>query len=263
MLVYYLTPICFLVAGLIGKTVVHPPPDITAQESSATLDSTLTRLGDLGLHSTVADFFWIYTNLESDLEHYEGGDLNNWMHRRFELISHLDELFYENYLWGGQFLMIVKDDLIGAEKLLGDGLKHYPEDLNLNWQMGYLMAYELRDLKRAYPYFLKVKNSPNRPPMFDTLFARLSSDTLSPTDSLTITYQSWQQAKDDSPLKERLGLLVYSMKAQIDLNCLNEGKSGCETKDFEGKPYRNEKGVWTASKPLLKTGLHFPKKKSN
>ena len=200
--------------------------------------------------------------MESDTEHYDRQDTNSWMYRRFELISKLDPLFYENYNLGGQYLMVVKDDLVGADQLMRRGLEFYPEDVSLNWHMGFLWAYEMRDTKKAYPFFATVSNKPNRPAMFDNMFARLKAEVFGARDAYEFALESWRKLPIDSPLKQRLEVNLYSLKAEIDLACLNENKIGCEKMDFEGKPYLNEKGVWKSSKPLIKTRLNFREKKS-
>ena len=251
-----------VVAGAIGSKVTRPPIEVEMQESAFTFNSKFLELTGLGLKTAIADLMWIQTMIESDHTHYKSRDLDSWMFRRLEAIADLDPYFYENYLYGGQYLMIIKDDLLGADKLLSRGLKIFPSDTQLNWQMGFLWIFELGDTKKGYPYFEVVSKSPTRGPMFDVMYARVKSESFGDEEAYQFALESWKQHRDGTPVKERLGLVLYSLKGARDLQCLNSGKTNCETRDFEGQPYLNEKGVWKSSKPLKSTHLYRRKKRS-
>lgn len=253
-------PLVLFIGGVLGRNVHHVQLEISSQETSINFNADLMHLSSFGLNSSLADLVWMQTLIESDLEHYRGTKLDSWMFHRFNLISTLDPFFYENYLYGGQYLMIVKDDLDGADKLFRKGLQIFPDDMSLNWHMGYLWAYEKGDVSAAYPFFKKVSTHPNRPPMFDTIFARLSVQAMGRQEAYDFAYESWKQHADDSPVKSRLGQVLYSLKAEIDLECLNMGGANCSTEDFDGDRYIKQKGAWISSKPLLKTHLNIRKK---
>lgn len=258
-----LVPLALLLAGLLGKDVGHPPLEIPKQETSINFNADLMHLASVGFNSTIADLVWVQTLMESDLDHYRGPKLDSWLYHRFELISRLDPNFYENYLYGGQYLMIVKDDLDGAEELISRGLKLFPDDMSLNWYMGFLWAYERLDVARAYPYFKKVSVHPNRPQMFDSIFARMSAQAMGAREAFAVALESWKQQPEGSQMKIRLYQVLYSLKAEIDLECLNKQLPRCELKDFEGNPYIKNNGIWTAPKPLINTRLNIRKKSSN
>lgn len=257
-----LFPLALLIAGELGKNVQHSQMEISKQETSLNFNADLLHLMSVGFNATLADLIWVQTLLESDIEHYKGKSLDSWLFHRFNLISKLDPNFYENYLYGGQYLMIVKDDLDGAEHLMERGLQYFSEDMSLNWQLGFLWAYERHDFAKAYPYFKKVSVNPKRPPMFDSIFARLSSETMGPQEAYSFIHELWNQHPKDSPIKLRLGQILYSLKARVDLECLNSLRQDCQRQDFEGNDYINEKGVWTASKPLQRTDLRIRKERA-
>lgn len=259
---YIFSFIALVVGGFVGQSVHHPHPDFDKQETSYTVNANLWRFIDLGLHAASADVLWIQTLLESDIEHYKKKDLNSWLHLRFLAISILDPLFYENYLVGGQYLMIVKDDLEGASNLLELGLERYPSDMSLNWHLGYLWIFERNDLKSGYPYFEKVSQSNNRPAMFDSMFTKLKAQTFGLKDAYSFALESWKKHPEGSKIKQKLEETIYSLKAKIDLQCLNESQINCEKIDFEGKPYLYEQGAWKSSKPLVKTNLSIRTKKN-
>ena len=259
-LYFLLSAILLAAGGFFGSKVVHPPILLTKQETSYTFNSKLWRLFDLGLHAAWADILWIQTLLESDLEHYNKRDLNSWLYLRFLAISELDPKFYENYLVGGEYLMIIKDDLDGANHLLRKGLTHYPDDMALNWHLGFLWIFEKQNIEVGYPFFEKVSLSPDRPIMFDSIFTKLKAQSYGIKDAFDFAFESWKRHEEGSPIKLRLGVELYSLKAKIDLECLNAKRTDCERLDFEGKPYFKKKGAWTASKPLINITLKFKKK---
>lgn len=262
-LYFSLSVVLLVVGGYFGSFVVHPPVLLSKQETSYTFNSKLWRIFDLGLHVAWADVLWIQTLLESDLDHYKKNDLNSWLYLRFLAISELDPLFYENYQIGSQYLMVIKNDLEGANELLEKGLYYYPNDVSLNWHMGFLWIFERKNPKKGYPFFEKVSQSPNKPPLFDSIFTKLKAQTYGALEAYLFALESWKQQPDESPIKRRLALELYSLKAEIDLGCLKNNGTTCDRIDFEGKPYINEKGVWKTSKPLIKTHLYFRNDKEN
>lgn len=248
---------CLSLAGFIGSGIKLPPIEISKQDSSFTVEAEALRLGSFGFDAFIVDLMWIQTLMESDLEHYEGHDRGSWLYRRFNAIATIDPHFYENYDFGGQYLMIVKDDIEGAEAILAAGLRHFPDDLSLNWNMGYLHVFERNDPKAAFPYYDRIKKHPERPLSFDALFARLSREAFGPEDAYRLAYESWAVQPEGTEVKKRLHRLLYSLKGEIDLKCLNGGQSGCSTKDFLGDAYvRDAQGKWTTRLPIVKTKIH-------
>lgn len=230
------------------------------QETSVTFNAQMLRVLGLGLHGSIADLLWIQTLIQGDLEHYRGNDLTSWMYVRFRAISILDPRFYENYVFGGQYLMIIKDDLAGAEALMTKGLEYYPDSVELNWHLGFLWIYEKNEPAKGYRYFEKISQNPKRPPMFDSVFTRLKAQEVGKDAAFEFALASWRQQPDGSPIKERLGVILHSLKAERDLECLNQGRIGCDKVDWNGQPYLNERGVWYSSKPLAPVKF-FKKKK--
>jgi len=170
-------------------------------------------------------------------------------------------LFYENYRYGGQYLMIVKDDLLGADDIMQRGLKVYPTDYYLNWQLGFLHAIELNDVPASFEYFDRIKNHPLRPGFFDSFYTKIVAQKFDVKEAYQITLELWKTSPENSMARKRLAHYLYSIKAQIDLNCLNQGLPKCNALDFEKMPYlRNDDGSWRAQKPVLKIKLN-PKKK--
>jgi hypothetical protein len=247
------------IGGFLGDRVIKRRPHTSMQESAITFNGLFIKIAGLGLQATWADLLWVVTLIESDIEHYKGKELDSWMYHRFNTIKQLDPWFYQNYYFGGQYLMVIKDDLPGAQALMEDGLKKYPEDMALNWQLGFLWVFERNDTQRGYPYFKKVSRHPQRPPVFDSLFTRLSAEVNGPREAFAFAFKAWEAEPAGSLLKTRLAVILHSLKADIDLACLNAGEKNCERFDFLGEPYIHNSEGWTTATPRTKSGLFRPK----
>ncbi len=225
---------------------------VSLQNHNITPRTSTLRYFSLGLKRSIADIIWIHTLMESDTDHYKAKDLRSWMYLRFAAIAELDPLFYENYRYGGEYLMIIKDDLLASEVLLKEGLRHYPEDVSLNWQLGYLFAIERNKPHEAMPYLDRIRFNPRRPQMFDSLYTRIATGTLGNKEAFDYALEVWKGHEEGTPIKTRLGLLLYTLKATMDLECLNKNLRDCARDDFDGMPYVYQGGIWRAQKSLLK-----------
>ena len=172
------------------------------------------------------------------------------MFHRFRTIVHLDPKFYAAYLFGGQYLAIVKDDIEGAGYIYKKGLKHYPSDYDLLFNAGFLFAFELDDYKFAIPIYEKLIKMPQAPPYMVTVLHKLKykGEDLSLKDtfnSLLAIYKTTNE-EEDKFLHHRLKTDLYRIKAELDLNCLNSNSNDCDKVDFNGKPYVRIDGIFQA-----------------
>jgi hypothetical protein len=245
-----------IIAFIIGQGISIPRVEIRKQDSSYNFNGQLLCTASVGFKRLISDILWIQTLLESDLEHYTKRDLSSWLYLRFNTISQLDPMFYENYLYGGEYLMIVKDDLAGSESLLLKGLKLYPNDLYLNYYLGYLYAIELSDSKRSFPYFAKIRHHPDRPMFFDTLFSKVAASTLDLNVALQMVKDLYHRQIKESPTKERLYHQIYSIQFKIDDDCrINRGLN-CNLKDIDGVAYKiDSQNKLISNRPVLEMKL--------
>lgn len=254
---------CLLLSGIISSIFTKPNITIDKQSSALNFSDEFLRYGFAGYKRMLSDIIWITTLLESDLSHYKSRDLNSWMYLRFNSISKLDPLFYQNYSFGGQYLSIVKDDINGAAKIFEKGLKHYPNDYSLNFNAAYLYAFETGDYQRASKLYEKVKEFPQRPYYVDTLITKLKFEaTGNISEAYDILFEMYQSEKDEL-IKGKLEADLYSIKAQIDLECLNNEsnrESKCERKDFLGNSYIYRDGRFKAQIKFKPYKLHKIKK---
>lgn len=189
--------------------------------------------------------------IEGDLEHYQGSE-NSWMYYRFMTIAKLEPNFYKNYLIGGQYLSIVKDDVYGADDLYKLGLKRFPKDFWLSYHAGFNATFEIGDPKLGLQYYENIYESQilvERAPALYSLISKLRLDQKE--ISLIDAYHSlldFYSRFDDGPFKDILKNSLYSLKAEIDLECLNSKRSGCAVTDFDGNSYQKENNLWRAQK---------------
>lgn len=250
----------FGVAGFLNKDISKPNFKVSKQESALNVSHELLNIFDLGQRRLFSDILWITTLLESDLEHYRGDDLNSWLYLRFNTISVLDPLFLKNYQFGGQYLSIVKDDLLGAEKILKKGIDYYPKDFDINFSYGFLLAFELGEYEEAIKVYENLLKLPNPPGYLKSLIIKLKHQSVGDLDLTFKLLEEQIKNTKTSIVKEKLKYDAYAIKATKDLRCLNNGQKDCETLDYESKPYIFRSGKWVAQKEFNEYKLHLKRK---
>lgn len=208
----------------------------------------------------LSDIYWIGTLLESDLEHYRKKDLNNWLFHRFDTIIHLDPKFYNAYLFGGQYLSIVKNDPYSAEIIYEKGTKVFPNDYQLLFNFAFLNAFELENYTRAVELYEKLMAFPGTPPYVISILHKLKyesqSFSLKDTFNSLLSLFETLNKEEDHLLYGRVKADLYRIKAQIDLDCLNKNLSNCSTRDFEGNLYTLKNGKYSTVKEFIPYGIY-------
>lgn len=239
----------FLGMNVLNSQTSKPALMVSKQDIAINFSPKMYQLLSMGNNRLLSSFLWVQTLLESDLEHYKKKDLNSWLYLRFDNIIKLEPKFLAAYLFGGQYLSIIKDDLQGAKDIYERGLKVYPDHYDLNFQAAFHYMFELGTPKKAIPLYEKIQLSPLAPPYLPSLITKIK---LSEGTSLQEVYQllleNYQRIKEGSPSKKIIHTRLYSIKAELDLNCLNESKKNCSQRDFDGTPYIKEKGKYQAVK---------------
>ncbi len=241
----------FLLAGLIQSHFKKPRLVINKQDSAINLHQNIYRYLNIGNKRLLSDVLWIQTLLESDEEHYGKADLNSWMYHRFFTITVLDPHFYENYIYGGIFLSIVKDDPVGASEIFSKGIAYFPEDYELNYQLAFNYIFELGIDDKGLYHLEKIKHNPRAPKNINSIIEKLRLEISSNFDiALEFLTESLRQTKDPG-LKKKIKEEMYAVKAERDLDCLNQGLNSCEMSDLENNPYqKNTSGTWQTSRPF-------------
>ncbi len=228
-----------------------PKLTISKQQSAVNIKSDYVNLLFLGHSRLVSSLLWITTLLEADHDHYKGSG-NSWLFYRFMTITKLEPLFYSNYFFGGMYLSVIKDDIYGANVLLEKGLDHYPDDFWLNYYAGFNSAFSLGDNEAGLAYFSKIINDPkiNKHLAFlPSLYVkmRFQQGQLSLLDTFKALSEILNQTELEA-MKARIRSNLYSLKAQIDLECLNDKPKDCDKFDFDGARYLFKEGQWSAAK---------------
>lgn len=248
----------FLMSFKLSQTSPYPVMRVDKQLTKISFPPEFFKALSLGQTRLISSLLWIDVLMDADASHYKFDDLNSWMYLRFMTIAKLDPYFYENYLYGGIFLSIIKDDDLGAEEIYNLGLKHFPNDIELLKNAAFHFRFELQDYSRAQELYQKLNEHPSTPPYLKSLLARLKSHHNDHEGALEILWDIHEKAADGSRLKEKVFESIYALKAEIDLKCLNSATpaSPCSKQDLSGQPYiQDEKGIFQAPKDFKPFGL--------
>jgi hypothetical protein len=242
--------LAFGVSVWVKNKIPTPPLNISKQDSARTVNTDFLKLFSAGNRRMVADFVWIKTLLESDLVHYKNDNLNNWMYLRFNQISDLDPLFYQNYLYGGLYLSVVKDDPKSGIKIFEKGLVHYSEDYKLRFNIGFTYYFDLGDYKNGLAHLKHIQQNSELPIPMRSVIAKLELQTTLDYDlAFSMVNENYQNTTDPN-IRQKLFLDLYSIKAEKDLKCLNMRQTSCQRVDLEGKPYILKGAIFISAKPF-------------
>lgn len=230
--------VLFFLAFTVSQNFNKPNIVISKQNKTWNLNDEMIQKFNLGFKRIESSFLWISTILESDLEHYKNQDLNSWMYLRFNSISKLDPRFYENYLFGGTYLSIIKDDIAGASIIYKKGLLQYPNDYNLLKNAGFHFYFEANDLKEAYPIYKKLRGFQIKNPTIEATLTRMEAARGNLKDALEILNELQKSYDINSLVGSKIFLNRYAIKAELDIQCLNLKKNNCAPYDLDGKAYR-------------------------
>jgi len=232
--------------------------ELSKQDTAINIDHKLLNIFSAGQNRLIADLIWISTLLDSDNEHYKKKDLNSWMFLRFLSISKLDPKFLKNYQFGGQYLNIIKDDILGAKIIFEKGLSLYPKDYQLNFNAAFLYAFELKEFKRAIELYDYLISTGKAPSYLVSLVNKLKYAQTNDLElALELVQASLSETQKDSSIYNKLLYDYYSIKATIDLECLNNRKTNCNNTDADGYPYVFKDGEYQARKEFSEYKLNI------
>jgi hypothetical protein len=238
----FLAAIFLISSFLVGSRFEKPSIFINKQSSSLNIDNKFLANFNLGLKRLISSTLWVSTILESDHDHYKNRDLNSWMFLRFNTMSNLDPHFYEVYAFGGPYLSIIKDDLAGASIIYDKGLQQYPDDFSLLRDAGFHYYFEVADDEKAFPIYNKLKLQPKASIHMVSTLARLNTGKGRLEDAYALLAEQYIKIENkDSAIAKKIKSYLYSIKAEIDTECLNKSteqeRSKCSDKDVEGNSY--------------------------
>ncbi len=244
------------VAIFINKDLIRPKIEISKQDSALNFNTNFLKFVSIGNRRFFADIIWVQTLLESDEIHYKKSDLNSWMFIRFKNIAELDPYFYQNYLWGGIYLSIIKDDRTGASEIFERGLKFYPDDYDLNYNAGFNYFAQLGNYPRAYDLLSKIQYHSKAPSFLPTLTAKIKFESNFNYDETILFLIEQLKITKDEMVSEKIKSNIYSLKAERDLDCLNQQKVDCEKTDAEGNSYVFKNGEYVSRRRYRPYRIH-------
>ena len=260
--------ICFISIYFINIRLIRPVYQVSKQDSAVNFNPIFLKSFSLGNNRLISSFLWIQTLLEADLEHYKAKDTNSWIYIRLRTIIELDPMFYEAYQVGGQYLSIVKDDDIGAKVIYNLGLAKFPNDFWLNYYAGFHYYFELSNIRKSISLLKTALQHPIARTKFTflpSLVAKMEATRGDLYTAFSMLKIAYDKAEADTSIKSRLYKSLYAVKAEIDLNCLNEkskkNRYSCSIYDFDKNLYINIKNNFYAKKKWKKFILK--KKDSN
>ncbi len=241
----FLTIIFFLLAGFLNLKIKLPPLKVEMQDKAINIQESFIEIFSFGQERMIADFLWIITLLDGDLDHYKKSDTNSWMYLRFNLIAALDPQFKRNYVDGGRYLSIIKDDIIGSIDLLKKGFHLFPEDYDINSQLGFIYAFETDRYKDSAFHYKVIRHHAKSSRFIESLITKLRhQEKPDPKVLLNIIEHQIVSLKDEIILK-KLKFDLKLVQQEVDLECLNNSLNSCNTLDPWGNTYPVKDNTFT------------------
>lgn len=238
--IFLILVLSFISFNYLNDQLKKPTIKIAKQDEVITLNTKMFWPVNIGLNRMYSSLLWSMTLMESDITHYKKQDLHSWMYVRFLNIVNLDPKFYMAYLIGGKYLSIIKDDLLGAEDIYIRGLRHFPNDFWLMQNAGFNYIYEMGELEKGLKLYDQIKFHPMAKknfPLLPSIVAKLKREQgIELAEIYDLIKMSYEQ-EEIPEIKERLNNSLYAIKAEIDLNCLNNNGNNCNLTDQNRVPY--------------------------
>ena len=200
-----------IVAGLIffsyqiKSNLVLPEINIDPEKDEINFHEDFYKVVNLGQKRMISSLLWTHTMLFGDAKHvqWKKGEVS-WMYHRFNTISLIDPLFYENYLFGGKYLNIVKYDVYGSESLLKKGIRTYPDSIDIGFQLGFNLIFDQKKKKDGLSIWRKFLNHSEIKEKYALLPYLISRFLEKNSEKVYIDILKFQYNKlpSDSPLKE-------------------------------------------------------------
>lgn len=236
--------ICFMSILFIHNNSKMPELELTPQDTTIHFNEKLIKAFSLGQQRLLSSFLWSETLLKSDIKHYQKEDLNSWMFLRLRLITTLDPYFYVAYLYGGVYLSIIKDDLSGASYIYDKGLEIFPDDFDLHFNAAFHYYYEVGDYPKAINSLEVASKNPKAPSYFVRLLSRLKAEEGNIQDAYVIINSLYENSPEGSAIKKKHKKNLFFLKTELDLECLNSGKTNCSQLNPNGIPYIRSGDGW-------------------
>jgi tetratricopeptide (TPR) repeat protein len=244
----FIALIFFFIASTTSYTFKPKVSPITYSKHALNFDHHFLRFLSLGNYKLISSFLWVYTLMESDIEHHKGEALSSWLYLRFFTMSQLDPLFKDIYIYGGQYLSVIKDDIEGASHLFNLGLSLFPKNLWLNYFGGMHYYLEEQNYQKALESFDKIKFHPKAPATLTSITARLKLELKGELKSAkSLLEHALKKTPKDSAVYQKISENLKMIQIEIDLRCLNSLSQNCKNRDPYGQLYeKSSQGHYSA-----------------
>jgi len=202
--------------GFINHKIKRPKIKINYQNHSINLKKKFFRVFNFGQRKMISKLIWIKTLLNFDDNNHKSLDSSSWIFLRLNTITDLDPYFYDPYLYGGQYLSIIKSEPLGASLIYDKGLKLFPKDFWLNLNAGFNSYFELKKKKDSIKYYQKALLNPLMEKYNSSLpnfFLKIihSNDKLAAYNILKISLNNTKDPK----IRKKIKTILYSIKKDI------------------------------------------------
>ena len=147
-----LTFIILLFISFFSLNSIIPSLNTSSKRNQLLLPDKHTQLLGFGSKNLISSVAWINLIQNSTISK----DQNLFEFNRSYFISELSPYFYLNYKYNGLILAIVKDQFKNANHLLKKGLNIFPNDYNLNFQVGFNSFFLIGNQEAGLSYYKKI-----------------------------------------------------------------------------------------------------------
>ncbi len=137
----------------------------------------------------------------------------------------------------------------GSIYIFDKGVNIYKDDFWLNFYAASHYFTELQDFERSLELYEKLLNHPeNSIPYLSSIVAKLKVKKGLKESAYSILETAFLRTPEESYMYRRYQSSLYSLRAEIDLNCLNKIKVNCNQHDLNEQPDLKYQGIWHAQK---------------
>ncbi|MFN8544675.1 MAG: hypothetical protein U0807_10810 [Candidatus Binatia bacterium] len=156
-------------------------------------DARVLRPLALGWHTVLADVLWFRT-INYFGAHYQADRVYPWLAQMCEIVTDLDPRAEHVYLFAGLILPWEAHDVDGGLRLLEKGLRTFPDDWQLHYQLGIVHYLFKQDDATAADHLGQAARLPGAPPIVARVAALLHARQHGPETTLAFLRQMREQA---------------------------------------------------------------------
>ncbi|HEX7878843.1 MAG TPA: hypothetical protein VF720_05505 [Candidatus Eisenbacteria bacterium] len=197
-------------AGLESRVCVR---DRAAEELMYYPKGPMIEKASLGHTASAADMAWLRA-VQYYGEHKRSDRQFGMMNHIVTILTDLDPNFVNAYIFGGMVTAQEGRDVEAAIALMEKGLKHNPDDWQMNFETGFLYYTQARDYDRAATLFRRAAELPGASDATIRFAAFVSKRAGDPRASLFLWQEFYNRSTNDE-LKERALKAIHRLEAEL------------------------------------------------